>query len=249
MKKIFNILFTISLLFIIVATTVRFNIVEPVLDNLISNKLSSHFVTEVKRNLNGFDADLTNLLIEKTLDKEKINVISKNIRKSVLRDLINDEVNGFDMSSEINYLISDIENPYKSIIKMFINKVDFNQIYKDMFKAEKNKVRSEIIIALKIYDACTNDSMISFVAVLIVLSLVIIIIINKSINNTLNEVGMSLFINGIIMIVILFFLKRIEVLISMLPDVKIDINLFIYLTFLFIILGFILKELKLKKMS
>lgn len=247
MKKLFNILFSVSLLFIVLITTIRFKIVEPVLDEIIANKISNYMKTEIKSNLKDFGDDIVNLAIEKVVNEEKIDVLSIKLRQKVLNDLTSDGVSDFDMSSELNYLIGDLSSLYRSIAKIFIKNIDINKVYNDMFLETKNKIPSGFITILNIYNTFTSDSVISLVSVLIALSLFIIIIKNKSIVNTLNEIGMSLFIDGIIMIVLLFFLKRVEVLLTMLPEANVDINLFVGFTFTFIILGFILKDIEFKK--
>lgn len=251
MKKIFNFLFTISILFFIVITTIRFNVVEKFLNSFIKEKISSYFITEIRENLIDFDDETKSLIINGLIESEEFDAISNKIYNNVIKDLIENKSSELDISNELNSLIDkksgNLPSFYKMFIKSVINEIDFNKIYSNILFGIKNKLNKETIDVLKIYYVCTSDSIIALIGTIIILSLFMIIIKNKSINDSLNDIGMSLLISGGIMMILLFFLNKLEVGLSMLGYTEIDLSLFIFLTFAFLIVGFILKDLKIKK--
>ena len=253
MKRIFNILFTCSIVFLITIITIRFNIVEKSFNVFLKNKINDILIIEIDETLSFLDVETKNIVLDKTKNNPEIQKIVDIFYENMLNDLFNNTITRIDVSNEINKLINDnlnhVPSGYLKIFENIITNIDFNDIYFDTLSLVKTKLDTKFINIISIYIKFASDSVISLLSIVIILCLFVIIYSNKSIINTLNDIGISLFIDGLIMMIILFFLNKLEVVIEMLTAINIDLKIYMVLTFSFIIIGFILKDIKIKKRS
>lgn len=251
MKKIFNIIFTISLMSLILVITLRISIVENISKNLTKKDVSEYIINFIQKEIPNLDSLTLDRISNKLSNDSELDEMSNYILNMLIHDIKNETKSEVYLEDKVEKLINKNINlvpiQYRELINSIINSIDFNKMYSDLLEMMRYKFGGDLIKYVKIYDTITSDSVISLLITIIILSVFVIAWKNKSLTYFLNDIGISLLIDGAIMMIFLFISKRLLSLLAALFSVKIDLNTFMLLSFIFLVLGFILIDIDLKK--
>ena len=250
LKKIICIILSISYILLILSIILKITLVDAIVIGFTKNDITERFINAIVVNFPEINNQELSKIKNQVYDSNEIKEITTLYFDALLNDITNDTISNVDISPQLDSLINDnityIPSIYRKEITNRIKQINFNKIYNDLLEVVKYKTNEKTREVIGLYNDFTSYKTIAFLAIIIILSVLFLILLNKSIFASFYNLGITFLISGGIMIVLLFLIKNFSLYITALMfgrSIPIDYFVLAVISFATLALGMIMIEI------